>query len=310
MGSFVALSRFQTTKESELNRHMRYVHRQFCDTCELPLCRGETTATHECPTRLGPGPPPPEYIATLEERSRNINNTRIKRLPPEEGGRFLCIVCGLRGRLLITMSRHVHLLHSEHRCHLCDFQTVHQPTLIKHVKNRHPLLCPDCGHRCGNKRELSKHTCLPQGVKANEGVILENEEQEQKKEQLKVQNVTCPECGFVPSIAASLHTHMRNMHWKDRRFPCSICNKDFSAKHTLIVHERTVHQGAKDLACHLCDFRTGHQSSLRSHLLAHERGMKYRCDKCSYEANSKVKMADHQNFAHAERNEMKSNMIS
>ncbi len=53
------------------------------------------------------------------------------------------------------------------------------------------------------------------------------------------------------------------------RFVCATCGKHLSSKHALALHDRTVHQGARDHPCKLCPHQAKQSSNLQRHTWAH-----------------------------------------
>ncbi len=123
---------YSTNKKVELTRHLRCAHKTICPECELPLSRGETLETHQCPAAMGPAEGRPELLVQLlAGTTKTKANAKINRLAGENGDGFICVECGHSGDQLLMLQRHVNMRHSSFFCNHCDFRTVNHPTLMK-----------------------------------------------------------------------------------------------------------------------------------------------------------------------------------
>ncbi len=224
---------FATSRKMELGRHLRCAHKTVCPSCRLPLSKGETVETHECSSRLGAGEGRPEVLEDLLAGSSRTSNAKINR--SGDGRSFLCVECGLSGRLLLTLQRHVNLRHGNFRCDHCDFRTVHQPTLMKHLKNSHRFPCPGCAYLADSQEDLDAHECGEGGGGGDRS----------RKQQLRTKVASCPHCGFIINNANSLRTHIRRVHESAERVPCPSCKKLCQNMKQLQGHIRTVHNNIK-----------------------------------------------------------------
>ncbi|CAL4158854.1 unnamed protein product, partial [Meganyctiphanes norvegica] len=67
--------------------------------------------------------------------------------------------------------------------------------------------------------------------------------------------------------------HVKKIH----QYLCNQCNKDFSQKGHLIIHQRT-HTGEKPYQCNQCDKVFSHKCNLISHQITHTGEKPYRCN--------------------------------
>ena len=109
----------------------------------------------------------------------------------------------------------------------------------------------------------------------------------------------CRECGFHPEVghkSRSLQKHMEEVHKKEKRFSCSVCDYKTNRSTYLRVHHDGEHNG-KRYKCDKCDVEVKIKSSLKSHdMMMHEKP--YNCSECDYKTGSKVTMRSHEETMH------------
>ena len=150
--------------------------------------------------------------------------------------------------------------------------------------NDHEEICEVCGLAFPSKVTVLKHMKIHQ-----------NEQDEQEKNvdepadtvssstsnkpatsSIKRKLLSCPEenCGKLLKTATSLKLHLSTQHVQDQQkrtsFQCTICQKSFTQKSHLTVHER-IHSGAKPHMCSVCGKQFSVKSNLKKHLRMHEK---------------------------------------
>lgn len=92
-------------------------------------------------------------------------------------------------------------------------------------------------------------------------------------------------CGFCKKTyksRQSLKEHFRVAHSSNRRlFVCVTCGKRFTAKSTLLMHDK-IHRGEKNFACEYCPKKYTRASYLRAHSLTHTGQRKPRPFLCNF----------------------------
>ncbi|XP_066256635.1 uncharacterized protein [Euwallacea similis] len=81
---------------------------------------------------------------------------------------------------------------------------------------------------------------------------------------------TCEHCGKMFACQANLRRHLNEVHLKLRTYCCQYCSKQFHARSTLTLHERT-HVGVKNHACNVCGKRFLLPCHLKKHMKVHTR---------------------------------------
>uniref|UniRef100_A0A8C8CTU0 C2H2-type domain-containing protein n=1 Tax=Oncorhynchus tshawytscha TaxID=74940 RepID=A0A8C8CTU0_ONCTS len=66
---------------------------------------------------------------------------------------------------------------------------------------------------------------------------------------------------------------------KEKRFPCSFCEKSFSFPIEVEIHQR-MHTGEKSFSCHLCQASFSHSFNLKRHHMVHTGEKPYSCPQC------------------------------
>ena len=197
---------YSAQSDYDLAKHMKSAHRETCNQCGLFITARERNNRHECPNRLGPGPPDPEIIATYP-KARTIND---RRLP---NGEILCIQCGFATKRSITMRQHIRLVHGKWDCSCTKGASgdtvVHtcQPLQGNHI-------CDICGHRSTTSCNLKMH---------------------KRRHEPKVLNFECPHCSKKFCKSQVLQNHIKSVHLKIKRkknHPCPHCDYiSYSACH-------------------------------------------------------------------------------
>ena len=60
------------------------------------------------------------------------------------------------------------------------------------------------------------------------------------------------QCGKKYKTKASLWVHIREIHKRKEKYPCSICSLEFTKKGNMVRHVKDVHQGVKRAKCEIC----------------------------------------------------------
>ena len=64
---------------------------------------------------------------------------------------------------------------------------------------------------------------------------------------------------------AFLRKHIRNIHLDHRSHPCTMCEKSFKDKKTLLKHTIAIHDKVKPFLCELCNFESARIDNLNLH---------------------------------------------
>lgn len=89
-------------------------------------------------------------------------------------------------------------------------------------------------------------------------------------------------------------------HTGQKPFPCNLCNKKYTNKKSLVIHQRT-HTGELPYLCSLCGKRCPSKIALKSHLKCHDGnggGFPAKCDVCGRVFSRKHLMERHKLHKH------------
>ncbi|KAJ8975672.1 hypothetical protein NQ317_003172 [Molorchus minor] len=108
-------------------------------------------------------------------------------------------------------------------CNICkrSFRTVRQGTLHAFVHtDERPHVCHVCGKSFKRKAGLNEHSIFHEKPK-----------------------LACPKCPLKFIIQSTLKRHIKNIHEKDKQYPCKICNENFLGRKILWDHVKNQHPG-------------------------------------------------------------------
>lgn len=147
----------------------------------------------------------------------------------------------------------------------------------KPQKNIADMMCEQCGKILYSKAGLKAHirckhthTVLEKEVKCDiclKLVIEANYARHLKYHRNREKNI-CPICGFGLPTAYTLKRHV-NAHTKEIEYPCDMCSKVFYQQWNLKLHKNTVHFGQKRFNCTMCDRSFARAYTLRDHTYTH-----------------------------------------
>lgn len=114
-----------------------------------------------------------------------------------------------------------------------------------------------------------------------------------------INSIQCERCQKMFSTNGNLKNHILAIHENNRPFHCSFkgCEKSYSNKSRLIVHERT-HTGIRPFICQICYKTFNEKGNLKTHLGFHLNQRPFICYECnkSYKTNGHLK--DHIEIHH------------
>jgi Zn finger protein HypA/HybF involved in hydrogenase expression len=153
-----------------------------------------------------------EYLALLPQSLVKIVPLNIKK----ENKTFKCNVCGLKFATKKDLINHsVAHQDKKYQCEKC-----HNKFLLEEGLQYHDCrYCKFCDRLFDSNFFFRPHMTKKHGVKFS--------------------NYVCDHCGDEFRIKLFLVQHMRNVHIKEKGFPCDICNKVMKQKGSLTRHKMT-----------------------------------------------------------------------
>ena len=93
--------------------------------------------------------------------------------------------------------------------------------------------------------------------------------------------------------------HNRSVHQKIKNVACHLCDFRTSNNSTLRWHVRAVHKKIRNFACELCEFRAARPQTLKKHVKeVHAKVKDYACDQCDYRASRPHLVQNHLKAIH------------
>jgi len=191
------------------------------------------------------------------------------------------------------------MIHAEERkfaCERCDKTFRIQKNLWKHKKLDHGVvgknedskieICPDCGKRCSDKHDLSKHQVKHTTEKnfvcnvCGKALKRQNSLDLHMRHHTGVKNYSCDLCDTRYFTASALRNHKVNKHTTLKEdFLCTFCGKGFTKKANLESHI-TLHTGERRYSCTHCEKKFRSHSVFQNHLRYHKGKKEFVCQYC------------------------------
>ena len=92
------------------------------------------------------------------------------------------------------------------------------------------------------------------------------------------------------------------MMTKSYPYPCSLCERKFSAKNNRKTHFESIHANVKIYSfCKYCAFKTHNKHYLKKHFKIHTDGQKIPCNVCEYKARDDNILQKHKRTVHSQK---------
>ncbi|KAJ6640607.1 PR domain zinc finger protein 5 [Pseudolycoriella hygida] len=189
--------------------------------------------------------------------------------------------------ICITSSRNVESAKTQPGlCEICNktFRNIKShksnhlpPEVITLVEGRLQYRCLKCELLLSTKKSYLDHVHRD----CNNGESLENSNYAAHHLTLRTQKTfLCNICGHVFNRKHSLQIHQLSVHAKKRDFKCQFCEKSFSTEYLKKCHEKK-HLGMSEVICDLCGFKFTCKQILRKHIMGvHQNYRPFQCQLC------------------------------
>ena len=242
---------FIAANKIDMKNHTRSAHRQKCEDCGYFLTAKEYRTGHNCPSKIGPGPPDPDMLQGATRL------TRIRSAVKLIQGGYICMICGFLSDEIMPQRYHHLLRHSQYQCLYCPFKAISETALKKHMKYKHELVCAECNYSAKSTIELDQHVCVPNTEDKHKRIQHEASCQENGQ-------WVCDICGYVARSSHRLLYH-KEIHGPREKLQCPLCPITTATKGSLKTHMRIKHSNGGGFKCPFCDYK----SALKHHIKLH-----------------------------------------
>lgn len=226
-----------------------------------------------------------------------------------------CHKCNFSCNTIRAMNFHKYKMHKNKKifyCKDCDYKCVKRDLLNVHKEKEHghklePEIrnCKKCKFVCTTFTELRTHRdkthrvaqlyyCDECDYKVTKKEVL-LDHIDKHSDPAEIETRRCDLCDYTTQSRVSLRMHKNIKHLGQAK-RCSECNFTAYRKYTIALHEAKKHgkeMPEKNVLCHLCDYRTGDSSNLRTHNAAKHDGQMYFCDQCEFKSSYKGSLPHH-----------------
>eukprot|EP00088_Acartia_fossae_P058830 TRINITY_DN6928_c0_g1_i4.p1 TRINITY_DN6928_c0_g1~~TRINITY_DN6928_c0_g1_i4.p1 ORF type:complete len:177 (-),score=26.75 TRINITY_DN6928_c0_g1_i4:161-691(-) len=105
----------------------------------------------------------------------------------------------------------------------------------------------------------------------------------------------CGQCESLFLTKKKHRAHVRELHEKERKYQCHVCDKRFQMKGGLVEHIRT-HTGEKPYKCDHCGLRFTQKGNLDMHIKLHTNEMPFECIACKAKFRQAGDLKRHREF--------------
>ena len=166
---------------------------------------------------------------------------------------------------------------------ICQSTFTQKNNLSRHIKSVHfkeTYQCKICDYQATEKNSLSRHV---------------------KNVHQKSENINCTECDKSTQRKSLTH-HMKVFHSGEHvkeKFPCKICDYQFSHKRSLSTHVQNVHQKSDNINCTECN-KSIQKRCLTQHMKVFHTGeqTQFNCNICTFVTIHKYYLYTHVKGVH------------
>ena len=154
------------------------------------------------------------------------------------------------------------------QCPICQKKFATKISVTTHINvhaNVKPFNCEKCDKSFFSSTGLNKHLDQKHSDKDKEA---------EKRKHSASPCFRCSFCSDTYNSDDSRTEHVNRVHRDKLRFECHICNKRFSMKANILVHQKNIHklQVDKDYSCRICHLKFNGKVQLGKHKMAAHKG--------------------------------------
>lgn len=195
-----------------------------------------------------------------------------------ESETLTCQICSENFNLFRLLNIHMNKHYQKQVCHICGAGFSNLVFLNLHKTRSHrPLKCNSCKLEFSSRSEKNNHELTFHNVEkarktrfpcpfCSERFIQENFRVQHlvDKHGMRKPEFKCSVCTKIFITKSLCNNHVKNVHLKEKRRECDICQMRFYTKSDVARH-RITHTGEKNFSCDLCHSVFASKDSLRRH---------------------------------------------
>ena len=203
---------------------------------------------------------------------------------------YRCAICKEEFQYFMKLNQHMNEHYGNYICELCGKSFLSQDRLrchaLTHGSGFHCNLCPESfdsltqknNHKSKvhNKDKLLRCFFCPE--------TFQNYNQRKGHHKLvhdiKTPEYSCPVCGKIFLIMSKMKVHLKEVHIREKNFPCSMCDQKFFSK-THVQKHMVKHFGEKVHQCEVCKKSYARKQTLKDHMRVHNSEKKFVCSICN-----------------------------
>nr|XP_012546275.2 zinc finger protein 568 isoform X6 [Bombyx mori] len=189
-----------------------------------------------------------------------------------------CCLCDQIFHNMKLLMQHMNLHYRNFICTTCGAGFVNSFRLLRHetthVKKKSSYACRYCGQVFASESKKKAHVNTEHKGIAGESVCrictarFKNYYQKTRHmaQVHNVEGIKCSMCDKRFNLKSTLVLHMRSVHFKERPYECSVCNMGFFIKRHMLGHYLATHTNERKVKCEVCGKAYATENSKGKHL--------------------------------------------
>jgi KRAB domain-containing zinc finger protein len=214
----------------------------------------------------------------------------------------------------------------ERECTECDYTTLHQRDLQKHINLHHGddssgrvFYCSQCDYQTTVKTQLYRHTARAHRKAGKKlfscnacsyaSAVRDEVEQHMLEDHQDIAH-SCTECDFMTIRQRDLERHVKLYHSKTadmsragiKTFHCGKCDYQTTNNDALSQHKTRMHKmDKKQFSCNACSYVSAAKDEVERHMLEDHPDIGHSCALCSFKTLRQIDLRKHVDLKHRDR---------